>query len=174
MLRARAPRRIPGAFRRGLTFLRRSIQARVVASTVILPAFVIAVLGAGLYVPTVIGFGFSPKTTDLGYQPGQPVPFSHALHAGELGMDCRYCHNTVEKAAFAALPATQTCMNCHTQIKSDSAQLEPVRRSWLDKTSACSTKSWPSCWARLAMRAVGPESPSAATTRATLRHTVFA
>lgn len=95
-----------------------------------LPAIVITILGAGLYVPTVIGFGFSPRTTDVGYQPTQPVPFSHALHAGELGMDCRYCHNTVDRAPFAALPATQTCMNCHTSIKTESPQLDAVRKSW--------------------------------------------
>jgi menaquinone reductase, multiheme cytochrome c subunit len=96
----------------------------------LLPVIIITVVGAGLYVPTVVGFGFSPKTTDVGYAPVQPVPFSHALHAGDLGMDCRYCHNTVERTAFAALPATQTCMNCHTNIKSDSELLKPVRESW--------------------------------------------
>ncbi len=96
----------------------------------LLPAIVILLLGAGLYVPTVVGFGASPKTTDVGYQPTQPVLYSHALHAGDLGMDCRYCHTTVENAAFAALPATQTCMNCHTNIKSDSPRLLPVRQSW--------------------------------------------
>ena len=52
----------------------------------------------------------------MGYQPEQPVPYSHALHAGELGIDCRYCHNTVETAAKAAIPPTQTCMNCHTTV----------------------------------------------------------
>jgi hypothetical protein len=95
-----------------------------------LPGIVVMVLGASLYFPTVMSFGFSPRTTDVGYQPNQPVPFSHALHAGELGMDCRYCHNTVEQAAFAAVPATQTCMNCHVSIKPDSPQLAPVRGSW--------------------------------------------
>src|SRR5262249_39691397 len=95
-----------------------------------LPVIVIAFLGASLYVPTVVGFGFSPKTTDVGYQPVQPVQFSHALHVGDLGMDCRYCHNTIERAAFAALPATQTCMNCHTNIKPDSRRLATVRESW--------------------------------------------
>src|SRR3974377_418462 len=94
------------------------------------PVCVITWLGAALYAPTVVGFGFSPKTTDIGYQPVQPIPFSHAMHVGDLGMDCRYCHNTVERAAFAALPATQTCMNCHTNIKTDSAWLKPVRDSW--------------------------------------------
>lgn len=97
-----------------------------------LPGIVISVLGAGLYVPTLIGFGFSPKTTDVGYQPNQPVPFSHALHAGELGMDCRYCHTTVESAGFAAVPATQTCMNCHVGIKPESPNIELLRASWRD------------------------------------------
>ena len=49
-----------------------------------------------------------------------------------MGIDCRYCHNTVERTAFAALPATQTCMNCHTQIKTDSPQLLAIRQSWAD------------------------------------------
>jgi hypothetical protein len=58
------------------------------------------------------------------------VPYSHALHAGELGIDCRYCHNTVEKAAHAAIPPTQTCMNCHAKIRTESPKLEPVRSSY--------------------------------------------
>jgi menaquinone reductase, multiheme cytochrome c subunit len=95
-----------------------------------LPVIVVTVLGASLYVPTLVTFGFSPRTTDVGYSPAQPVQFSHALHAGELGMDCRYCHNTVESAGFAALPATQTCMNCHANIKPDAPSLLPVRESW--------------------------------------------
>lgn len=73
------------------------------------------VLG-GLYVVVVVTFGFGPRATDVGYMPRQPVPYSHALHAGELGMDCRYCHNTVEQTAHAWIPATQTCMGCHTNI----------------------------------------------------------
>ena len=75
-------------------------------------------------------YWFSPKFTDVGYQPPQPVAFSHALHAGSLRMDCRYCHDTVERASFAALPSTQTCMNCHAVVKKDSPLLEPVRQSW--------------------------------------------
>src|SRR4051812_32100580 len=96
----------------------------------LLPAIVISVFGMGLYVPTVMTFGGSPRTTDVGYQPEQPVPYSHAQHVGDLGMDCRYCHNTVEQANFAALPATQTCMNCHASIKTDSPRLLPIRESW--------------------------------------------
>jgi len=80
---------------------------------------VIAIGGAATtaFVVFAIWYWFSPKFTDVGYEPVQPVQFSHALHAGELGMDCRYCHNTVESAAHAAVPPTETCMNCHTQIK---------------------------------------------------------
>jgi len=60
----------------------------------------------------------------------QPVPFSHQHHVGGMGLDCRYCHTSVEKAAYAGIPPTKTCMNCHSQIWSDSATLEPVRESW--------------------------------------------
>ncbi|MBC7792212.1 MAG: cytochrome c3 family protein [Clostridia bacterium] len=91
--------------------------------------------GGGLYLVCLVWWGFSPKTTDVGYQPKQPVPYSHALHAGKLGMDCRYCHNTVERAAFAAVPPTETCMNCHSMIKTKSAKLEAVCASWENDTS---------------------------------------
>ena len=76
-----------------------------------------------------IWYWWSPKYTDVGYQPEQPVPFSHRLHAGELGLDCRYCHSTVEQAAHAAIPSTDTCMNCHTTVQTESLALRPVRES---------------------------------------------
>jgi menaquinone reductase, multiheme cytochrome c subunit len=85
--------------------------------------------GGLLYVIVIVTFGFSPKTTDVGYQPTQPVPFSHAVHAGQLGIDCRYCHNTVEQAGHAAIPPTATCMNCHGMIHTESEKLELVRES---------------------------------------------
>lgn len=90
------------------------------------------VLGvAGLaYIVVLVWYGGSPKTTDVGYAPEQPVPFSHALHAGKLGLDCRYCHTTVEKAARAAIPPTETCMNCHQRIRTESAKLAPIRESY--------------------------------------------
>src|SRR5690606_32501059 len=56
------------------------------------------------------------KHVEVGYQPDQPVDYSHKLHAGDLGMDCRYCHNTVEVSGFAAVPPTETCMNCHAKV----------------------------------------------------------
>jgi hypothetical protein len=96
----------------------------------LLPGIVLGVLGAAFYVPTLVALGGSPMTTAVGYSPVQPVPYSHALHAGQLGIDCRYCHNTVEKTAFASLPPTQTCMNCHAGIRTSSAKLLPIRESW--------------------------------------------
>lgn len=77
----------------------------------------------------VVWYWFSPKYTDVGYRPEQPVQFSHKLHAGEMGLDCRYCHNTVERADVAAIPPTDTCMNCHSQVKVDSPRLALVRES---------------------------------------------
>jgi len=84
----------------------------------------------GIYVVLLVFFGASPKTIASGYMPEQPIPYSHALHVGELGLDCRYCHTTVEKAAFAAIPPTQTCMNCHERVFPESPDLEPVRTSF--------------------------------------------
>ncbi len=99
-------------------------------SNLLLPTALVVGAVAPLYVVLIVAYGFSPRTTDVGYAPVQPMPFSHKLHAGQLGMDCRYCHNTVERAAHAAIPPTQTCMNCHTQIHKESAKLEPLRQSY--------------------------------------------
>jgi len=72
----------------------------------------------------------SSYTTEVGTPREQPIPFSHRHHVGGIGIDCRYCHTSVEDAAFAGIPSTQTCMNCHRQIWSTSALLEPVRESF--------------------------------------------
>jgi len=96
----------------------------------LLPAAVILIVGAGVYIPFVVALVGSPETTDVGYAPEQPIPFSHALHVGRLGMDCRYCHTTAETGAIAGLPPTQTCMNCHANIKADSPALAPLRESY--------------------------------------------
>lgn len=76
-----------------------------------------------------VGYYFSPRYTDVGYSPRQPVPYSHRLHVGQLGLDCRYCHASVETAAVSNIPPTQVCMNCHHVIKRDSPLLEPIRTS---------------------------------------------
>lgn len=84
----------------------------------------------GLAVVTfVIWFWFSPKHTEVGYAPAQPVPYSHKLHVGEYGLDCRYCHTAVEQGPQASIPAAETCMNCHAIVKHDSELLAPVRES---------------------------------------------
>ncbi len=62
----------------------------------------------------------------------QPVPFSHEHHVRGLGIDCRYCHTSVERSAFAGLPPTETCMNCHRQIWTNAELLEPIRASYRD------------------------------------------
>lgn len=90
-------------------------------------------VGAPVVLSAVVGavwYWFSPYYTDVGYSPEQPVPFSHKLHAGDLGLDCRYCHNTVERGAYAAIPPTATCMNCHAQILPQSPKLAPIRESF--------------------------------------------
>ena len=96
-----------------------------------LPVFI--ALAAGALFFGVVGFVwyfFSPWFTDVGYQPKQPVEYSHKVHAGELGIDCRYCHNYVEIAPHANIPPTQTCMNCHTIVKAQSEKMQPVAASW--------------------------------------------
>src|SRR3954465_10957277 len=87
------------------------------------------VLGPPVYLVALIAYGVTPEAIRIGYQPEQPVPYSHALHAGQLGIDCRYCHNTVEDSSHAAIPATQTCMNCHTKAWTPSPKLAPIRES---------------------------------------------
>lgn len=94
----------------------------------------------GGYLATCLFFATHPDTVNRGHRPLQPVPFSHKLHAGELKMDCRYCHNTVEQAGHAAIPPTATCGNCHggnrtvegralAVVQQESPLLAPVRES---------------------------------------------
>ncbi|MGH9729493.1 MAG: cytochrome c3 family protein [Candidatus Acidiferrales bacterium] len=86
---------------------------------------IVAFLSFALY-----EIGQSPYYTEQNIPQPQPVPFSHRHHAAELGIDCRYCHDTVETSAFAGMPSTQTCMTCHSQIWTNSSMLEPVRDSY--------------------------------------------
>ncbi len=97
-------------------------------------------LALGGYLATCLFVGIHPDIVNVGHQPRQPVPFSHKLHAGQLKLDCRYCHNTVEKAAQAAIPPTATCGNCHganrvkpgatlAVVRPESVLLEPIRTS---------------------------------------------
>jgi hypothetical protein len=98
-------------------------------SNAVRPVATLVLAGGLVYVVFLAVYGGSGQATNVGYQPAQPVPFSHALHAGEMGMDCRYCHSTVERAALAAVPPTQTCMNCHSSVRAASPKLLPIRES---------------------------------------------
>lgn len=94
------------------------------ASLVAIPVLLAAV--AGLLVWWVHSSAF----TKVGETIPQPVPFPHSMHVSVVGLDCRYCHDTVDRSAFANVPPTETCMTCHSQIKAESPLLAPVRQSW--------------------------------------------
>ncbi len=82
----------------------------------------------------------SPWVTRQGQRPEQPVPFSHKHHVQGLGLQCQYCHVTVEKSSYAGIPPTKTCINCHAQIWTNAQLLEPVRASWATGQSVVWTK----------------------------------
>jgi hypothetical protein len=92
------------------------------------------VVFAALLGGTVAALHTSGYNTNQGVFIDQPIQFSHAHHVGGMGIDCRYCHSSVEDAAFAGIPPTKTCMNCHSQIWVDAPILEPVRASFRDNT----------------------------------------
>src|ERR1043166_1959203 len=88
---------------------------------------------------TLLGWGlhavyWSPFTTQVDVPLQQPVPFSHQHHVSGLGIDCRYCHTSVEKAAFAGMPSTEICMTCHSRVWVDAPMLAPVRQSLATQT----------------------------------------
>jgi hypothetical protein len=87
-------------------------------------------LGAGLWATSCVQCSSSASAIAK----TQPLSFSHQRHVGELGIDCRYCHDSVETSAFAGMPSTATCMSCHRQISADSPLLEPVRSSFKTAT----------------------------------------
>jgi len=109
-------------------------------NSLVLP--VLGMLGLGVvYLSVMIPYGLSPENLVAGYQPPQPVPFSHALHAGQMKIDCRYCHTHVFDSSHSNVPATATCANCHnaakdanqvnltTAVHTESLKLAPVRES---------------------------------------------
>lgn len=102
------------------------------ANNVAKASIVIAVLIGGLAFYVYTQVARSSYLTNVYAERQQPVQFSHKHHVGDDGIDCRYCHTSVETAASAGMPPTQTCMNCHTQIWKDSPYLEPVRASYRD------------------------------------------
>jgi hypothetical protein len=101
-------------------------------------------LAALLLVGSLAGGGLAYYATDanlsVGYSPLQPVDFSHKLHAGDVGLDCRYCHSTVESSPYAAVPTTHLCMRCHLKIRPDSVLLLPVRATYAEGKSLVWTR----------------------------------
>jgi len=93
-------------------------------------SIVVVLLLAGGAVGLLIVIGRSSYVTRAEEFVEQPIQFSHRHHAGDDGIDCRYCHTSVETSPFAGIPPTKTCMNCHSQIWSTAAILEPVRASF--------------------------------------------
>ena len=98
----------------------------------------VSIIGGVVFVSflawVVVSISWSGYVTGQGVTVDQPVQFSHAHHVGSMGIDCRYCHTTVEDSPFANIPPTKTCMNCHSQIWTNAPILEPVRASFRDNT----------------------------------------
>jgi len=100
------------------------------ANTVFLVSLIGLVLLVGGLVVLAYGLQSSPYVTRAYVEREQPIQFSHERHVAGNGIDCRYCHTSVETSAFAGIPPTKTCMNCHSQVFSNSPYLEPVRSSF--------------------------------------------
>ena len=98
-----------------------------VHSRVVIVGLVVLVCGAGWGTSIIY---WSPYTTEVDVPLQQPIPFSHKHHVTDDGIDCRYCHTSVEKSSFAGIPSTETCMTCHSQIWTDAPMLAPVSESF--------------------------------------------
>src|ERR1051326_8853138 len=100
-----------------------------------LPGQIIAgVLLVGTAVTAGGAYSFPPKYTRVGYHPIQPVAFPHSVHADQLGIDCRYCHNGAEKSWYSNIPGSGVCINCHSQVLASDPRLAPVRASATNNT----------------------------------------
>ena len=104
------------------------------ANTISRVSIVGGVLLIGLLLGLVYELGMSPWVTRQNVAREQPIQFSHERHVAANGIDCRYCHTSVEQSRFAGIPPTKTCMNCHSQIFSNAPFLEPVRASFNSNT----------------------------------------
>lgn len=93
-----------------------------------------SIIGGGLVAVAIVSIAAvvyrSPVVTQVDIAKAQPIPFSHQRHVGANGIDCRYCHTSVEKSGVANVPPTETCMTCHSQVLSDAPMLQPVHESW--------------------------------------------
>ncbi|HEY5792431.1 MAG TPA: cytochrome c3 family protein [Chthoniobacterales bacterium] len=101
------------------------------ANTVTYAVFGTVLLGTAALIWAAVEITLSPYFTRVNVPIGQPVPFSHMHHVEGLGIDCRYCHTSVEVASSAGIPSTETCMTCHSQVWKDAPVLQPVRDSFM-------------------------------------------
>ena len=88
------------------------------------------VVPLGVFGSAALAYYGTNTNLAVGYSPVQPIEYSHKLHAGDLGIDCRYCHASIERTAIATVPPTETCMNCHAKVRTDSVALLPLRESY--------------------------------------------
>src|SRR5881296_3079808 len=99
----------------------------------------VSIFGGAIFVVALVSalaaFNRSSFVTEVGVARGQPVPFSHKHHVGDDGIDCRYCHTSVETSATAGIPQTKTCMSCHSVLFNNVGYLEPIRESYRTDTS---------------------------------------
>lgn len=107
-------------------------------------ALLFGVVPAGAAVTGGLWYYGGNKHIEVGYTPAQPIEYSHKLHAGDLGIDCRYCHSTVERSGFAQVPPTETCMNCHAKVlRTEAAAGSPPAKLVVVRESYSSDKSIP-------------------------------
>lgn len=99
------------------------------ANSIVRTVLIVGIAGAAVILTATGVASFGYWGSGLGHVPAQPVPFSHKHHVGALGLDCRYCHTSVEKSPFAGLPPSSTCMTCHSQLWTNAGILAPVRKS---------------------------------------------
>lgn len=102
------------------------------ANNIAKASLVVAIVLAGVAFYAYTQIARSSYLTGRYLEKQQPVQFSHKHHVGDDGIDCRYCHTSVETAASAGFPPTETCMNCHNQLYADQEYLEPIRASYRD------------------------------------------
>jgi hypothetical protein len=112
-------------------------SANATARVSIILALAVVAGGGGALFQLIANSSYATRQGDAREQ---PIPFSHAHHVGSMGIDCRYCHTSVENSDFSVVPPTKTCMNCHSQIWIDSPTLEPVRESFRTNSSIRWTK----------------------------------
>ena len=136
----------------------------------------LTIIGSAFGLPAFAWFclmySHSSSGTNAGVMREQPVPFSHQHHVGILGIDCRYCHTSVEKSSFAGLPSTEICMNCHSQMWVGSQMLRTGAGQLSHAISPCSGSASTICRASFTSTTTFTSKKGSAARRATARSTI--